>query len=145
MAFPLSQRNPLLVASFFLLWLFLLLFFPSLLCHKENSPKQRHHHRSSTHHSSPPSAHIISVRRANSIHLLELEPLLLHRLLDLLEGNLKTLLVPLVHLLRRDVLCALPVIQKRSQIDPIASRLQNLVNHVDVATLEASQPSKTRR
>ena len=118
--------------------LFLLLFMTCLLFllrYKEHSSEQRHHHRPSASHASSSPSHIIRIRRANSARLLELKPFPLHRLLDLLEGNLKTLLVSLVHFLHRDVFRALPVIQQRTQVDPVPARLQNLVDHLDVATM----------
>lgn len=115
-----------------------------LLRYKEHSPEQRHHHRPSACHASSSSSHIIRIRRANSARLLELEPFPLHRLLDLLEGNLKTLLVSLVHFLHRDVLRALPVIQQRTQIDPVPARLQDLVDHLDVATIKTEKRGNSK-
>ena len=115
-----------------------------LLRNKKHSSKQRHHHRSSTSHASPSPSHIIRIRRAHAVHLLELESLLLHRLLDLLEGDLKTLLVSLVHFLHRDVFRALPVIQQRAQIDPVPARLQDLVDDLDVTTVETEKRGNSK-
>ena len=133
------REIPILLVEESLLFTTCLLF---LLRYKEHSSEQRHHHRPSACHVSSSPSHIIRIRRANSARLLKLEPFPLHRLLDLLEGKLKTLLVSLVHFLHRDVFRALPVIQQRAQIDPVPARLQDLVDHLDVATIKKGEKEK---
>lgn len=143
-----QHRREIPILLLLLLLLVSLLFTTCLLFllrYKEHSSEQRHHHRPSACHVSSSPSHVIRIRRANSAHLLELEPFPLHRLLDLLEGKLKTLLVSLVHFLHRDVFRALPVIQQRAQIDPVPARLQNLVDYLDVATIKQRRKGKTRR
>ena len=91
------------------------------------------------------AAHVISIRRANTMRFLEMKPSLLHGLLDFFKRNLKALLVSLVHFLHRDIFSALPVIKQRSQVDPEASWLQNLVDYLDVSTQKQTKTGKTQR
>lgn len=117
---------------------------PRLLRHEHHSAEQRGHHRQSTPHSRLPPSHIVGVRRADSPLLLHLEPALHHRLLQLLVRQLDALPVPFVHLLRTHVLGALrlthrhllhlPVVQQRTEVDPIPPGFQDLVYKLHIPT-----------
>lgn len=123
-----------------------------LLRHKHHTAEERRHHGQSTPQSTPHLQHVVRVRRAYPLLLLHLKPAIHNRLLQLLVRQLNAPSIAFVHLLRRDVLRTLrlthtalrhlPVIQQRTQVDPVAARLQDLVNQFHVPDHhDPSQPS----